>query len=148
MDRFALPADILGEIDRATRYPSDMPKDVQDLVTQVCNDYHVGIPKFNWLRRDVQYSQGTAYNHPTKYQITISEGNDPTHRMLVVLHELAHVIQPQGEHHGENFWKCAYTLYRKYGWKYGIDIRYAYEIEKRYRNMARTIGAEFLAGIW
>lgn len=135
-------------------YPENMPQWAMDLTDKVCEDYKILTPKIVWKYRNSRSSSGTSWNHEatTKYsakqQITIRKGQDLDHAQLVLLHELAHQIVPQGEHHSETFWKMAYALYRRYGPSLGWDLRWAYEIEKNYKDMARTIGAEFLAGIW
>jgi len=137
-------------------YPDNMPQWAQDLVNQVCRDYELNVPfKFTWRKTNRQETSGRSWNdddgvsksgrkYNAKYAIQISQGWDEMHCKLVLLHELAHQIMPARESHSEAFWKCAYSLYRRYG----IDMRYAYECEKNYKDMARTIGAEFLAGIW
>lgn len=141
-------------------YPDNMPQWAQDLVDLVCKDYDILTPQITWKDslhkgiktgyshgRSWKYSEGTKKNgdkYPSESRILIAVGIDEQHQRLVLLHELAHQIAPEGEHHGEVFWKCAYGLYRRYG----INLRYAYDNEKTYRDMARTIGAEFLAGIW
>jgi hypothetical protein len=141
-------------------YPENMPQWAQDLTDLVCEDHKIFTPKISWKfstskgqpRTDLpqtgmsSYSNGKSWKDEAnnEFRILIAEGTDIKHCKLILLHELAHQIMPEGEHHGELFWKCAYALYRRYG----LNMRYAYDMEKGYKDMARTIGAEFLAGIW
>lgn len=75
--------------------------------------YKVEVPPIHW--RHSKYnnsSSGICYQHK---HITVTAGKDRRDAKLVLLHEIAHWVLPDKEHHGDNFWRLAFDLYRTNG---------------------------------
>ena len=81
------------------------------------------------------------YIQETPGQITITAGTSRMDAKLVVLHELAHWLQPSDTGHSPAFWDKAWELYRQYN----IPIRYARAREESYRKGSVTAYKRSLA---
>ncbi len=80
-------------------------------------------------------SSGRAWNKQAlvpEDRIVVTAGSERLDQRVVLLHELAHILSPVGEHHGSHFWDVAWELYR---WA-KIPIRYAKTREGNYRKGA------------
>ena len=74
-------------------------------------------PEIKWRKSSYHWSSsGTCYNGD---HITITAGKERKDQKLTLLHELAHWALPNNEHHGNNFWKLAFELYK---WQ-GLSMR-------------------------
>ena len=79
--------------------------------------YDTKIPEIKWRKSSYHWSSsGTCYNGD---HITITAGKERKDQKLTLLHELAHWALPNNEHHGNNFWKLAFELYK---WQ-GLSMR-------------------------
>lgn len=125
-----------------------IPNWVNDLVKQVVEEYRKPfLPLIVWRRShgkkewNAKYSMyekkekrrtssGVTYCKENK--IVITAGKLRKDQKLVLLHELAHWLLPDGEHHGKAFWDLAFELYRKYK----VPMYYALNSEKNYRKGA------------
>ena len=124
------------------------PNWASNLLKEVLKDYHCNRkPELNW-----RHSHSKKGEWSEKYQcfmghrqksllssgccnktrIAITTGSSRKDQKLVLLHEIAHWLMPQGEHHGKAFWDLAFDLYRKYK----IPMYYALNREKDYRKEA------------
>ena len=82
-------------------------------------------PELNWRRGSRSSSSGTAYE---THKIVVTAGSNRIDQKLVLLHELAHTMNPD-EHHSIAFWDTAWALYRRAK----LPIRYCIKREKSYR---------------
>jgi len=70
--------------------------------------------------RDSMVKKGTsgrAYGnveYSVIMRIVITAGSETWQHRYVVLHEIAHLIAPSGSHHNEEFYRIAFSLYRRY----------------------------------
>ena len=131
-----------------------MPNWVSHLIIQVCAEYHHDLPIVNWrrshkrhcgyittsggeriktFRNRPKFSSGVSYTK--KNRIAITAGTSKKDQKLVLLHELAHLLAPEKEHHGAEFWKIAWKLYQQYG----VPLPYARKREFKYRKMAKSV---------
>ncbi len=92
------------------------------LVAEVCAQAGVDPPRLAWRRRSAPHSTGVARRHAG--MISVRAGHDPLDQRLTLLHELAHWLTPAPErrrpgtrtaHHGRDFYRIAFELYRRYG---------------------------------
>jgi hypothetical protein len=91
------------------------------LVTQVCDEASVAPPRLTWRRRDASHSTGVARRHLGI--ISVRAGDDALDQRLTLLHELAHWLAPaparrrgaRTAHHGREFYRIAFDLYRRHG---------------------------------
>jgi predicted metal-dependent hydrolase len=90
------------------------PKWAQDLAINALvylesKGHNIEVPPIRW-RRSKYYksSSGVCYQH---HHITITAGKDRRDAKLVLLHELAHWVLPDREHHGNMFWRTVFDLY-------------------------------------
>jgi hypothetical protein len=80
--------------------------------------YQIEIPDIKWRHCPHNYgTSGICYQHN---HITISAGKNRKEQRLVLLHEIAHWVLPDKEHHGDKFWTLAFELYK---WQ-GLSMRY------------------------
>jgi hypothetical protein len=92
-----------------------VPKWAQDLILDTLlylqsRGYPDAIPEIRWRHSSYhKLSSGVCYQHN---HITITAGKDRRDQKLVLLHELAHWVLPDKEHHGDAFWRLAFELYR------------------------------------
>jgi hypothetical protein len=125
------------------------PQWAVELTNQVCKDYKRALPqKFQWYQsKTSSNSSGRTWARqrvwgrwiPSKVHVTA--GTDLQDQKLVLLHELAHHIcnkRHKREAHSIRFWRLAFELYERYG----IDMQYAYEREKDYKQKAQWAFAE------
>jgi len=130
-----------------------IPKWVNELVVAVYEETNYPLPQITWRRYRAKkyppenfdgemitphkpkpfYSTGRAY--PTRNRIVVTTGKSRKDQKLVLLHELAHLLAPKKEHHGEKFWQIAWKLYRKYK----VPINYAKKREYSYIKMSRKV---------
>lgn len=141
----------------------EAPQWAIDLISQVCDDYNRTKPGellwkpslHTWTNassgnckyakingRQIYYwirlKNGKMKRRPFTGRITIRYGSDERDQKLVILHELAHWIasrSKRGQSHTVIFWKKAFELYEKYG----IDMDYAYNREKGYKQKATAV---------
>lgn len=127
-----------------------------ELIEQVCKDYKRTKPGvFLWTSKDRRSTSGTTWYSKTKSgkpiyvytknlkrkrfwgKISVNAGTDINDQRLVLLHELAHWVAGKSKSIGHNtkFWKTAYELYERYG----VDMNYAFEREKGYKQTAVTV---------
>lgn len=73
--------------------------------------------------------------------VAVSAGTSEQDAKLVLLHELAHWVCTRGKAvgHTVRFWKMAYELYDRYG----VDMKYAFEREKDYKQTAISVYEKF-----
>jgi len=92
-----------------------------ELVERVCADAGVAPPRLVWRTRRTEHSTGVARRHAGT--IVVRAGVDPLDVRLTLLHELAHWLTPlparrgrrRTPHHGRDFYRVAYALYRRHG---------------------------------
>jgi hypothetical protein len=82
---------------------------------------------YNWRKGKSINTSGTCWPD----HIAITQGKNRTDAKMVLLHELAHWVNP-GQHHNEKFWLTAWDLYRHFK----IPIRHCLKREKNYRKGA------------
>lgn len=134
-----------------------IPEWVIKLTKRVCKEYKISEPEITWRRsrrrkRGVMEIDGekiqtfkpkktysSGMTHVEENRISITAGKSRKDQKLVLLHELAHLIAPKKEHHGEKFWEIAWVLYRRYK----VPINYAKKREYLYRKLSRKV---FLKG--
>lgn len=131
-----------------------IPNWANDLILEVCLEYHIPPPQINWRRshriKKVFYTDSNGNNIPIfkskryfssgvsytkENKISITAGSERKDQKLVLLHELAHLIAPEKEHHGKIFWEIAWKLYRQYK----VPINYAKQREYSYRKLAKKV---------
>lgn len=110
------------------------------LTRQVCKDYKRKLPKVVWWQMKRQHKSSGRAGHG---RVHISAGSDATDQRLVLLHELAHHLVQKSrkgrrESHSMRFWRLTFELYERYG----VDLDYAHERERHYRQGASTAYAQ------
>jgi hypothetical protein len=107
------------------------PQWAQDLAIRVALDEGCDtLPELTWRRsRQATHSSGKAIFDG---RVIVTAGKERRDQKLVLLHELAHWLMPDDEHHGPAFWDKVWQLYRRYG----VPLRYAKEREGQYRKGA------------
>lgn len=136
----------------------NIPIWADDLINEVCKEYRIERPQVNWRRshkkkggviitqsgeriqsfrpRNMQSSGVMHFNKQTGLKrISITAGQDRKDQKLVLIHELAHCIAPQKEHHGRKFWEIAWQLYKQFK----VPINYAKSREYEYRALAKQV---------
>ncbi|KKK96475.1 hypothetical protein LCGC14_2662390 [marine sediment metagenome] len=113
-----------------------VPKWAQELVIRVALDeLRERLPDVTWSRRKGTTSSGyTLYSTgecPDR-RIVLRAGKERRDQKLVLLHELAHWLIPEGQHHSPTYWDKCWDLY----YRYGVPIRYALTRERNYRKGA------------
>ena len=82
------------------------------VVADVCESAGVAVPSVTWRRsRESNGSSGRYF--PTEVRIVVTAGSSRTDQRLVLLHELAHHLNP-GDGHSPAFWRSAWGLYRRH----------------------------------
>lgn len=110
---------------------SNPPKWAQDLTLKALLWWEsqgntAPLVELKWRHAKNRYqSSGVAY---LDGKIVVSAGKNRTDQKLVLLHEIAHQLNP-GEHHGDKFWDTAWALFR---WA-KLPVRYCVNREKSYR---------------
>lgn len=96
------------------------PEWALELVAAVCADAGVEVPRVAWRRRAAEHSTGVTRRHEAA--ISVRAGTDPLDQRLTLLHELAHWLTPPARrrrgrsvHHGAEFYRVAFDLYRRHG---------------------------------
>ncbi|HET9415975.1 MAG TPA: hypothetical protein VFP30_00395 [Candidatus Limnocylindria bacterium] len=97
------------------------PAWAETLVAQVCADAMVAPPRLTWRLRATEHSTGVARR--AAGVISVRAGRDPLDGRLTLLHEMAHWITPatghrrggRAAHHGREFYRTAFELYRGHG---------------------------------
>ncbi|MEO5985824.1 MAG: hypothetical protein ABIW50_04600, partial [Candidatus Limnocylindria bacterium] len=95
------------------------PAWARDLVRMVCADAGVDEPRLTWRSRAGEHSTGVTRRHDGS--VTVRAGTDVTDQRLTLLHELAHWLapaprrRPRTLHHGRDFYRVAFGLYRRHG---------------------------------
>ncbi len=100
----------------------NIPKWAQELTINTIihlqsKGYKSELPELKWRHGKHRSSSGICCQHD---HITITAGHDRKDSKLVLLHELAHWVLPDNEHHGDNFWRLAFDLYKFNG----LPVRY------------------------
>lgn len=134
------------------------PNWVDELIEQVCKDHKRKAPKLTWRNasresssgktRFPRSSTGTKLYTRTKTGrlirfkggISIMAGTNEQDQRLVLLHELAHwlTVKYKNQGHNQKFWETAFDLYERYG----VDMDYAYNREKDYKQTAKLVYAK------
>jgi hypothetical protein len=88
------------------------------LVAEVCAEAGLAPPRLAWRTRRSPASTGVARR--SAGSIAVRAGTDPLDQRLTLLHELAHWLAPparrrRGPHHGQEFYRVAFALYRRHG---------------------------------
>lgn len=91
------------------------------LVAGVCAEASVEPPRLTWRLRAAPHSTGVARRGVGV--ISVRAGHDPLDQRLTLLHELAHWLAPaparrratRTAHHGREFYRIAFELYRRHG---------------------------------
>lgn len=103
------------------------------LVERVLTDHGIAPVDLTWRRsRDSFYTSGSA----RRDRIVITAGHHRPDALIVLLHELAHVLAPEDEHHGPEFWRIAWDLFDRYA--PNVPRRYILDREGSYRRGALT----------
>lgn len=120
-----------------------IPLWASELVSAVCADHSHPQPTVRWIHPygKANYYRGRAWTSRNHISIHLGPDTIPELQRKLLLHELAHLLT--SHRHNERFYIQAYRLYVKYG----VDLMFAYSIERHYKLMGRVIGAEFLAGL-
>jgi hypothetical protein len=86
-----------------------------------------------WYKEpDHSKSWGDCWSNYRGYRIRIHAGTSGKDLKMVLLHEVAHMIAGNSEHHSEKFWEVAFRLYKEIG----ISLSYAISREKDYKMTA------------
>jgi hypothetical protein len=135
-----------------------IPKWADETINQICSEYQITRPDVNWRRSHRKNGeiiitqsgeriqsfrpknmQSSGVMHTSRAtglkRIAITAGQDRRDQKLVLLHEMAHVLAPEKEHHGEEFWKIAWKLYRQFK----VPINYAKSREYEYRKLSKVV---------
>jgi predicted metal-dependent hydrolase len=112
------------------------PQWAQDLIIDTIlylesKGYKAELPEIKYRHSKRNSTSATCYQH--KY-ITITAGKDRRDTKMVILHELAHWVLPDNEHHGDNFWRLAFNLYK---WQ-GLPLRVCINRESTYNTQHRS----------
>lgn len=97
------------------------PDWAEALVVRVCAEASAAPPRLTWRRRAAVHSTGVARRHAGI--ISVRAGEDPLDQRLTLLHELGHWLAPgpvrrrgvRAAHHGREFYRVAFELYRRHG---------------------------------
>lgn len=114
---------------------NNAPPWAQKIIREVADEYKLWpYPKVNWRRSKTRsHITGTAWWASGRISITVGQDWDfkRAHfdQKLTLLHELAHLIAGRDEHHSPEFYRIAFTLYRKYK----LPIAKCKENEYRYK---------------
>ena len=124
---------------------AQIPQWANDYIINAClylesKGYKLELPKVAWRKPKVRIwdldtntvknkvsrkaSSGVCY----KDHITICAGSHRVDCKMVILHELAHWVNPE-IHHSAKFWDTAWDLYRHFK----LPVRYVNNREKHYR---------------
>lgn len=107
------------------------PQWAQDLTIRVALDEGRDmLPELTWRRS--KCSECSSGHAMLDGRIVVTAGKLRRDQKLILLHELAHWLMPDDEHHGPSFWDKVWQLYHRYG----VPIRYAKEREGNYRKGA------------
>lgn len=94
------------------------PKWAEKIIGEVCDRHGIPQPVVIWRRRQANYSTGRAWHSYGlgcwNGRIVITAGKERADAKMTLLHELAHIIAPKGEHHSKEFYTIAFRLYRMY----------------------------------
>lgn len=91
-------------------------------------------PTLTWRRsKKKKWSSGRAFCKSRR--IVVTAGGPRWEQKCVLLHEIAHIMCPADEHHGELFYLTAWSLYRRFK----LPVRSVLRREENYRKMARTV---------
>ena len=100
------------------------PQWVQDLVLRVALDENQdALPEVVW-----RHGRGGGRAYASGRLVLSVAGRPRRAQKLVLLHELAHWLNPK-QHHSSAFWDTAWRLYRRYK----VPVRYAARREGHYR---------------
>ncbi len=88
--------------------------------------------RLDWGRRSADYSSGVSWDREKK--IFVRQGTSRLDARLVLLHEVAHQLQPRlkryaSRSHTSQFWSTAWALYRYFK----LPIRYCLDREGDYK---------------
>jgi hypothetical protein len=114
------------------------PQWATDLLWRVADDEgRLAIPSLTWRRAGKRWhgarpQSSSGHWNPEKWCIVVTAGASRRDQKLCLLHEAAHWLAPEGEHHGDTFWVIAFRLFRRYG----VPMRLAKESSLRYRKGA------------
>ncbi len=105
------------------------PAWAETLVAEVCADAMVAPPRLTWRLRAASHSTGVARRGAGL--ISVRAGQDPLDQRLTLLHELAHWVSPgpkrrlggRAAHHGREFYRTAFELYRRHGLEDADSLR-------------------------
>ena len=116
------------------------PNWAQDLILDAIlflqsKGYNSELPDIKWRKPMSRYSGNRCTNSSGvcyRTHITICAGKNRVDCKLVILHELAHWVLPQSDHHSNIFWDVAWMLYREYK----LPIRYCFKREAAYKKLS------------
>jgi hypothetical protein len=94
------------------------------------------LPVLTWRRMRKEFSSGRTWNHRSPATIVLSAGTDPQDAKRVLVHELAHWLNPSGREdvgtlskaHSPQFYEIVRRLYRRFR----IPVREAMAYEAEY----------------
>lgn len=124
-----------------------MPQWAQELLINACLQMgKEDLPAVTWRRTGARVQReryGVVVKYPphqmtsgyafvSENRIVITAGTDRGDQKRALLHELAHLLRPVGEHHSAAFWDTAWSLYR---WA-KLPIRATAKREGEYRKGA------------
>ena len=93
------------------------------------------IPELVWRRsRGNFYSSGHCSVRSRRIVVTAGTKAPRWEQRMLLLHEVAHAMCREDEHHGDMFWRTAWALYRDFG----LPVRSVLKREESYRKGARA----------